>query len=129
MSNLEQLKQGYRYFAEGNIEAVTSLWNTDIIWDECAGFPYVEGDGIYIGAQAIIENVLSKIPVYIEGFNIEINDFVDGGDRVAMVGYYKGKWKQTGKEFKANATHVWSFRNGKVSQFFQAVDTALIINP
>ena len=129
MSNLEILKQGYQYFAEGNIEAVISQWDEDIIWDECTGFPQIEGDGIFVGAKAIIEGVFAKIPEYMEGFNVEITDFVDGGDKVVMVGYYKGKWKQTGKDFKANATHVWTFKNGKVSHFFQAVDTAEIVNP
>ena len=129
MSNVEILKQGYQYFAEGNIEAVTSQWNEDIIWDECTGFPQIEGDGIFVGAKAIMEGVFAKIPENMEGFNVEITDFVDGGDKVVMVGYYKGKWKQTGKDFKANATHVWTFKNGKVSHFFQAVDTAEIVNP
>jgi len=46
-----------------------------------------------------------------------------------MVGHYKGVWKETGKEFKANATHVWTVKNEKMTHFFQAVDTAEIVNP
>jgi len=46
-----------------------------------------------------------------------------------MVGYYKGIWKATGKEFKANAIHVWTVNNGKLAHFFQAAYTAEIINP
>lgn len=129
MSNVEFLKQGYRHFAEGNIGAVLAMWNEDIIWEECTGFPFVEGDGIFVGAQAIVEGVFAKIPEYYDGFGIEIRDFVDGGDKVVMVGYYTGTWKATGKKFKANATHTWTFKNGKVSHFIQAVDSAEIINP
>jgi len=129
MSNLDLTKKAYQYFAEGNIEALVSLWKEDIIWDECTGFPYIEGDGIFIGAKAIVEGVFSKIPEYYEGFNIEFKEFIDGGDKIVMVGYYKGKWKHTGKEFKANATHVWSYEKGKISHFFQAVDSAQIVNP
>lgn len=129
MSNLDLTKQAYQYFAEGNIEKLITLWNEDIIWDECAGFPFVDGDGIFIGAKSIIDGVFSKIPEYLEGFHVEIKELIDGGDKIVMVGYYVGRWKQTGKEFKANATHVWSYKNGKVSHFFQAVDTAEIISP
>ena len=128
MNNLELVKQGYQYFAEGNIEALLSLWKEDIVWDECTGFPYVEGDGIFVGANAILEGVLSKIPEYFEDFNVEITDFVDGGDKVVMVGYYVGTYKQTGKKFKANATHVWTINDGKIAKFFQAVDSAEIVN-
>lgn len=129
MSNIELLKQGYKNFAEGNVEGVISLWQPDIVWAECTGFPYIAGDGIFVGAKAILEEVFAKIPVYIDGFNIEISDFVDGGDKIAMVGYYTGTYKPTGKKFRANATHTWTFRNGKISHFFQAVDTGLIVNP
>lgn len=128
MSNLEQLKQGYQFFAEGNIEAVMAFWDEKIVWQECTGFPFVEGDGTFIGAQAIVEGVLTKIAVHYDDFNIEIHDFVDGNDKIVMVGYYTGVWKATGKRFKANATHTWTFKNGKACAFFQAVDTALIIN-
>ena len=44
----------------------------------------------------------------------------------SMVGYYQGKNKATRNSFKANATHVWTVKNGKLSRFFQAVDTATI---
>jgi len=129
MKNLEILKQGYKDFSEGNVAAVTAIWHPDIVWAECTGFPFVEGDGIFVGAQAIVEGVFAHIPEHYEGFNIEITDFVDGGDKIVMVGYYKGKYKSTGKTFKANAMHAWTFKNGKVSHFFQAADSALIINP
>lgn len=129
MSNIELLKQGYSYFAEGNIEGVISFWQPDIVWDECKGFPLITGDGIFIGAKAIVEGVFAMIPAEFDGFKIEISDFVDGGDKIVMVGYYTGIYKSTGKKFKANATHTWTFKNGKISHFFQAVDTAHIINP
>ena len=45
-----------------------------------------------------------------------------------MVGFYKGKWKATEKEFTANATHVWTIKENKITHFFQAVDTAEIIS-
>lgn len=129
MNNLELLKQAYQDFATGNVAAVIATWQPDIEWAECTGFPFVKGNGIYIGAQAIVEGVFANIPEYFEGFNIETSDFVDGGDKIVMVGYYKGTWKATGKQFKANATHTWTIKNGKFSHFFQAVDTATIINP
>lgn len=129
MSNLEQLKKGYQLFAEGNIEAVLELWNDNIVWDQCEGFPFVKEGGRYEGKQAIVEGIFGNIPIHYENFNIEITDFVDDGDKIVMVGFYTGIWKPTGKTFKANATHTWTFKNGKTASFFQAVDTATIVNP
>ncbi|MBL7970057.1 MAG: nuclear transport factor 2 family protein [Prolixibacteraceae bacterium] len=127
MNNLETLKQGYANFAAGNIEAVVAIWQPDIIWAECTGFPFVTGDGIFVGAQAIVDGVFAHIPEYYDEFNIEITDFIDGGDKIVMVGYYKGTYKPTGRKFKANAMHAWTFKNGKASRFFQAADSAEIL--
>jgi hypothetical protein len=129
MNNVEIMKQGYQHFAEGNIEAVLGLFQPDIVWDECTGFPFIEGDGIFVGHQAVVDGVFSKIPDYYDGFNIEITELFGSGDKVVMAGYYQGIWKATGKAFKANATHVWTFKDNKAAHFFQAADTAEIINP
>jgi ketosteroid isomerase-like protein len=128
MNNLETLKKGYKDFAAGNMEAASAGWDKNIEWVECTGFPHIKGDGIFIGVHAVLEGVIGIIPENFTEFNIEIDDFVDGGDKIVMVGYYTGKWKTTGKKFKANATHTWTFKDGKAVRFFQAVDTAEIVN-
>lgn len=129
MTNLELAKQAYRYFDEGKIEEVLALFDPKIEWHECEGFPYIEDDGIFFGPKAVAENVFAMLPEYFDGFKIDIEELIATGDRVVMAGYYRGTWKETRKEFKANATHVLTFKGGKLTRFFQAVDTATIVNP
>ena len=129
MTNVELLQQGYQHFAEGNIEAVVAIFDPAIEWHECQGFPYIAGDGLFIGPNAVVQDVLVKIPEHYEGFQIEIQELFGSGDNVVMKGYYTGVWKSTGKAFKANATHVWTVKEGTLTHFFQAVDTAEIVNP
>lgn len=128
MDNIEILKKGYQYFAEGNVEAVLGLFHPDIEWNECKGFPFVTGDGTYNGPQAVAEGVFAKIPEYYDGFSVDIKELFGSGDRVVMEGFYVGTWKPTGKSFRANATHIWTVKNGLAVRFFQAVDTATIIS-
>lgn len=127
MTNLELVKQGYANFAAGNVEAVLATWDPEIVWCECKGMPFVDGDGIYKGHEAILTNVLMQLPVYFDGFNIEVNHIFGAEDKVVMEGYYCGTNKATGNTFKANATHVWTVKDGKMIHFFQAVDTVSII--
>ena len=129
MDNVELVKQGYQYFAEGNVEAVLELFHPEMEWNECQGFPYVSGDGLFIGPNAVVQNVFAKIPEYMDGFQVDVQELFGSGDKVVMVGHYKGVWKTTGKGFKANATHVWTLKEEKATHFFQPVDTAEIINP
>lgn len=129
MKNLELAKTGYKRFSEGNIEGVLDLFDSSIEWNECKGFPFIENDGIFTGPEAIAKNIFDKIPEHYDEFNIEVEDLMECDDRVIMAGYYTGVWKETGKQFKANAVHVWTVKKGKLTRFFQAVDTATIVNP
>jgi ketosteroid isomerase-like protein len=128
MNNLEIIQNGYKAFAEGNIEAVLVNFDPNIEWNECQGFPFIKGEGISIGPEAVVQEVLSQVPVHYEGFNIEVKEMFGCNDKVVMVGFYQGVWKATGKQFRANATHVWTLKDGKATHFFQAVDSATIIN-
>lgn len=129
MSNVELLKQAYQNFAEGNIEAVVAIFHPEIEWNQSQGFPFISGDGVFIGPQAVVQNVIAQIPEHYEGFHIDIQELFGCDDKVVMVGYYRGIWKETGKKFKANATHVSTVREGKVTHFFQTADSAEIISP
>lgn len=128
MNNLEIIQSGYQAFAENTLEAVLALFDPKIEWNECNGFPFIQGDGISIGPDAILQDVFSQIPEHYDGFNIDVKEMFGCGDKVVMAGFYRGVWKATGKKFKANATHVWTLKNGKATHFFQAVDTATIIS-
>ena len=128
MTNVDLVKQGYSNFATGNVEAVLANFDPAIEWHECKGMPFVKGDGIYKGQEAVVNNVFMNLPVYFDGFNIAINQIFGDGDKVVMVGYYQGTNKATGNSFKANATHVWTIKDGKFVHLFQAVDTKTIVS-
>ncbi|MCW9707281.1 nuclear transport factor 2 family protein [Fodinibius salsisoli] len=129
MKNIDLAKTGYKKFADGDIEGVLDMFDPNIEWHECQGFPFIEGNGVFKGPEAVAKEVLNLIPEYYENFNIEIEELMECDDRVIMTGYYTGTWKATGKKFKANAVHVWTVKSEKLSRFFQAVDTATIVNP
>ena len=127
MTNVDLVKQAYSHFFTGNVPGVLALFDASIEWHECKGMPFVKGDGIFTGPEAIVTNVFMNLPVYFDGFNISVNEIFGADDKVVMVGYYQGTNKATGNPFKANATHIWTVKNGMLTHFFQAVDTATIM--
>ena len=106
MNNVELVQQGYQHFAEGNVEAVLALFHPEIEYHECKGFPFIAGDGVFIGPEAVVQNVLAQIPEHYESFDVDVQELFGSGDKVVVVGYYQGVWKATDKVFKANVTHV-----------------------
>lgn len=127
MDNVAIVKQAYQHFSEGNVPAVLAVFDPAIEWRECKSFPFGPDDGISIGPDAVVADVFVQIPVFYEGFHITPIDVFGSGDKVVMYGYYEGIWKQTGKTFKAQVAHIWTVKNGKLTHFFQAVDSAEIM--
>jgi uncharacterized protein len=126
MINVDLVKETYALIGSGNIPAALANFDPTIEWQECKGMPFVKGDGIFIGPEAVVTNVFMQLPVCFDGFNIAPLEIFGAADKVVMVGYYQGTNKATGNSFKANATHVWTVKDGKLAHFFQAVDTASI---
>jgi ketosteroid isomerase-like protein len=126
MTNVEVIRSMYENFFKGDVPGVLGAMTTDVEWAECKGMPFVKGDGIFIGPEAVLTNVFMQLGEYIDGFNIAITDIFGAGDKVAMQGYYEGINKATGHPFKANASHIWTLKDGKVTHFFQAVDTVVV---
>ena len=124
MTNVDLVKQVYSHLATGNVPAALALFDPAIQWHECKGMPFINGNGIFTGPEAVVANVFMQLPVSYDGFNVAVTEIFGADDKVVMVGYYQGTNKATGNDFKANATHVWTVKNGKMSHFFQAVDTA-----
>lgn len=126
MTNVDLVKEAYSHFAAGNVPAVLAMFDPAIEWHECKGMPFVKDEGIYIGTEAIVTKVFMNLPVFFDGFNIAVNEIFGADDKVVMTGYYQGTNKATGNSFKANASHVWTVKNGKLTHFFQSVDTATV---
>ena len=42
----------------------------------------------------------------------DVHDFFTSGEKVAVVGFYKGRVKATGKEFSSNWAQVWTIEKG-----------------
>ena len=124
MSNTDLVRSLYSHFESGNMPAGLALFDPAIEWYECHGMPFIKDDGHFTGPDAVVANVFLQLPVVYDDFKVVVSDVFGSDDKVAMVGYYTGVNKTTGNPFRANATHIWTIKNGKLAHFFQAVDTA-----
>jgi ketosteroid isomerase-like protein len=123
MTNLHTVKAVYDGFAKGDIPAVLELLSKEIEWTEAAGFPY---GGTYHGPRAVLEGVFMRLGSEWDGFAAVPDEFVDGGETIVVLGEYSGKYKKTGKSFRAKFAHVWRVQGGKAIRFTQYSDTLLV---
>jgi ketosteroid isomerase-like protein len=69
--------------------------------------------------------IFMPIPEHYDGFTINVTDIFGSGDKAAMQGFTR-RHKETGKNCQCRP--YLTFKNGKITNFFQAVDTASIMN-
>jgi hypothetical protein len=112
----------YDAFARGDISGFFALLAPDIVWYEAAGHPY---GGVYVGHEAIMQNVLARIGAEWDHFTAPAEEFIAQGDTVVTLGSYRGTCRATGKALVSPFAIVWRVRDGKVRSLQQHTDTGL----
>ena len=119
---VDVVKGIYEAFGKGDVVAVLGAFDASIDWREADNFLYADGNP-YIGPQAVAQGVFQRVVTDVDGFNLAIENIIDGGDTVVAQGRYRGTMKKTGTPVDAQFAHVWHVRDGKVVRFQQYTDT------
>ncbi|MGZ8867386.1 MAG: nuclear transport factor 2 family protein, partial [Thermoanaerobaculia bacterium] len=122
-SNPQRVQSLYDSFARGDIPALLGSFDPNIVWMEAESISYADRNP-YRGSQAVLEGVFMRIGQDWNGFAVNVEQIIDGGDTVVALGRYTATNKSTGKPLDSQFVHVWWFRGDKVVRFQQYADTA-----
>jgi len=122
MSNMDAVSKIYIAFAEGNIPAVLELFDPAIEWVVAENSPLADHSP-YRGLNQVVEGVFTRIGLEFPDLAIQVDELLDAGEKIVMLGRYHGVRKATGKAFHAQAAHVWTITAGKFTRFQQYLDT------
>lgn len=123
MSNIEIIQELYRAFHKKDYNAFLHICADDLEWVQNEGFP---GGTTRRGAAEVIEGVFKANDSNWEGFAYQIEQFLDAGDSIVVIGQYVGHHRISGKSMRASAAHVYDLRDGKVCRFRMFADTKAI---
>jgi ketosteroid isomerase-like protein len=120
VTNLEVVQTFYDGAGAGDLDRALAVVADGCPWTEAAGFPYA---GTYYGPAGVRDNVFANLAADWDGFGLELDEVVDGGDTVVGIGTYFGTWRATGKPMRARVVHVFRVADGKIQAFEQFTDT------
>lgn len=121
-SNAGTVREIYEAFGRGDVATVLGAMDPKIEWQEPESLPFDN----QVGPQAVAEGVFGPLMTLIDGFNLAVDDVIDGGDAICTTGTYRGTAVGTGSELNAPFVHVWRFgSDGKVTGFRTHTDTYL----
>lgn len=123
MTNLEVIQELYRAFREKDYDAFLHICDPSLEWIQSVGFPQ---GATYRGAEAVVEEVFKSNDARWEKFSFHIEQYLDAGDSVVVIGAYVGRHRQSQKPLHAAAAHVYHLVNAKVCRFRMFADTKRI---
>jgi hypothetical protein len=108
MSNVDTARSAYEAFGRGDLAALKENMAEDAVWVTSDELPL---GGETHGRDAIIEN-FAQIPNYWSSFSVEPEDFIDGGDWVAVRGTQRAGTDKG--SFEAPFAHLLEYEDGKL---------------
>jgi len=121
-NNVTVIDNLYKAFAAGEIPKVLEAMDAKIEWNEAESNAYADGNP-YIGPEAVLNGVFGRIMAEHEYFkleDIELHDMTN--NKVLATLRYDAK-HNNGKTYNAQAAHLWTLEEGKITAFQQYVDT------
>ena len=113
----------YEAFGRGDVDTVLAGFDENIEWNEPEGLPY---GGQHHGPQAVAENVFGPVTSDFPDFSVVPEEMLADGERVVALLTVRGTASETGKTLEMPSAHVWTVRDGKVTNFRQLADSAIM---
>ncbi len=122
--NLESARRAYAALNKGDLSTAMADFEPGALWVEPVGSKVI--GGVHRVPQEVIEGVFAKIAMAWKDFTVETNEFLEAGDRVFVLGNFKGQRKGKGQDQPVTIpfVHVIPYRNGKIAQTENHTDTA-----
>ena len=123
--NIDLINTIYRHFNNREYDDVVRNFGEDVEWFAADNSPLADRSP-YHGIKDIREGVFGRIAAAFNRLDVEIDEIIDAGDKVIILGYYEGEFAAGTKAPRAQLAHVWTIANGKAVKFQQYVDTFAI---
>ena len=107
--NTDVLSRGFDAFTGGDTETVMATFADDIRW-EGPNSEDLPGGGVHEGKEAVMQ-ALGRIFESWESFSATIDEFVEQGDAVVVLGHTEGRTR-AGNDIKTPFVHIWRMRDG-----------------
>lgn len=113
-ATVDVIRGAYDAFSRGDVAAVLAAMAPDSEWNEAENFPYADGNP-YVGPEAVAQGVFARLGGEWDSFSLAIENVLDAGDNVVVLGRYRGRHSGTGSDLDAQFAHVWWLERARSS--------------
>lgn len=120
--NLEAVLSVYDAYAKKDPEAILAPLDDEFEFRQSELVPW---GGSYRGRDGFME-FLGKITTHVDSV-VEVEEVVEAGDHVVVIGRSKGTVKRSSRPFDVRAVHVWRLGEGKPLSLDVYLDTPAML--
>ena len=122
--NTRLVQQTYQSIKVGDIRSFLNSLAGDVEW-ELPVMKNVPFAGRWQGHEQVGQ-FFDKVAEAQETLEFEPKEFIAQDDKVVVLGHFSMRIKSTGRVFSSDWAHVWTVKGGKVTRFYEYVDTAAV---
>ena len=122
---LEVVKAVYASHERRDTPTLVDLLDADVEWFQAESHPYA-GDGPWRGSDEVVEHVANPINEDWDGFLTHVDEYIDAGDKIIVLGRYRGVYRATGRAIDAQVCTIYTVCDGLIVRWQQYTDTAQI---
>lgn len=115
----------YAAFGRGDVPGILAHVADDVSW-EFEAPAIISWGGIRDGKDETM-GFFSGIAAEHGDPRLEMTDFLESGDTVAVFGRYQATIKATGVRVDTPVAHLWKFRDGKVTRYVNIVNSGAFL--
>jgi len=122
--NVELIQNAYANFLQGNIPKILDILSDEVEWF-LQGTKEIPFAGTFKGKNGVL-NFFQKIGATTEFNSFNPNEFFSNENKVVVLGESEAITKSTNKKTNTRWVHEWTLSNGKVTNYYNYLDTAEI---
>jgi uncharacterized protein len=116
--NLAITRLAYEAFNRRDFDALVANWDPNIEWHQFTQFP---DRGVYRGVEEVRDRFLkTQLVEQFGDFRIDIEELVDAGDHVVMIGFIDAHGTTSGVPIRLRVVNILELRDGKLVRAYDA---------
>lgn len=119
MADVDDIRQRYEKFSQGDVEGATSNWADDFVWDG-PGTGDLPGGGQHKGKQEALEVLQQAVGAWDE-FSLSADEFLSEGDTIVVLCHQDVK--KGGNSEQLPVVHIWRFDGDEAKRLQLLFDT------
>ncbi len=116
---IDQMRERYDKFAQGDVQGATDLWADDFVW-QGPNSTDLPGGGEHRGREQALQVLQQAVGAW-EQFDLHADEFFEEGDTVVVLGHTDVK--KGDQSAQLPVVHIWRFEGDQIKRFQILSDT------